>query len=428
MISSSDFLIKANHSLDSKNFANKLALNIIMEDEMSEYINNNEKRVDQLFKFSKGILSGEDGTKLMEQYGDTLKHITPHDMLAMEEKQLKSGISPHQIKEKIEKIMNVIYDHLKKYEWEKPIEDHALYYLMLENRELEKVLSKIKESLQDRDYVIVTEQVEELFIMEHHYVRKENILFPFLEKIWKNCRPLSVMWSIHDDIRMKLKELRKVLAVNDEFNADIFKLLGEVFFLMYGMIFKEELVIYPVAMETLTVIDWRKIHAQSYDVGFSYITPPTKGNIVSTEPKESLADLTRIFFQTETGSLSQQQLELVLNTIPLDLTFIDENDEVKYFSSPKNRFFPRSPAIIGRKVHKCHPPESVHIVEKILDAFKTGTKKEASFHIQMKGKFINIRYFAVRDENEKYLGTLEASQDVTEIRKMDGEKRLLDWE
>ncbi len=395
---------------------------------MSEYINNNEKRVEQLFKFSEGIIKGENGTELMEKYGDALKYITPHDMLAMEEKQLKSGITPHQIKEKIEKVMNVIYDHLKKYEWEKPDEDHALYYLMLENRELEKVLNKIKESLQDRNYAKVTDQVEELFIMELHYVRKENILFPFLEKIWENCRPLSVMWSIHDDIRMKLKALKKILKENNDFNADIFKLLGEVFFLMYGMIFKEELVIFPVAMETLTSIDWRNIHAQSFAVGFSYIKAPQKRDEMSSNTKDNLANLAEIFFQTETGNLSQQQLELILNTIPLDLTFIDENDEVKYFSSPKDRFFPRSPAIIGRKVHKCHPPESVHIVEKILNAFKTGSKNEASFHIQMKGKFIFIRYFAVRDENEKYIGTLEASQDVTEIRKMDGEKRLLDWE
>lgn len=395
---------------------------------MSEYINNNEKRVEQLFKFSQGILNGENGSNLMEKYGDTLKHITPHDMIAMEEKQLKSGISPQLIKEKIEKVMNVIYDQLKKYKWEKPAEGHALYYLMLENRELEKVLNKIKKSLHERNYIKVKTQVEELFLMEPHYVRKENILFPFLEKTWRNCRPLSVMWSIHDDIRLKLKELKKILAENEDFNADIFKLIGEVFFLMYGMIFKEELVIYPVAMETLTEINWRNIHAQSYEIGFSYITLPKrkrKSNSVSTK---NAIDLTKVFFQTETGSLNRQQLELILNTIPLDLSFIDENDEVRYFSNPTDRFFPRSPAIIGRKVQKCHPPESVHIVEKILNAFKAGTKDEASFHIQMRGKFIFIRYFVVRDEKGKYLGTLEVGQDVTEIRKMEGEKRLLDWE
>ena len=243
---------------------------------MSEFINNNEKRVEQLFKFSQGILKGEDGNKLLAKYGDALEYITPHDMIAMEEKQLKNGISPQQIKEKIEKVMNVIYEHLKKYEWEKPAEGHALYYLMHENRALEKVLIKIKQSLKDKNYVKITTQVEELFIMEHHYLRKENILFPFLEKTWENCRPLAVMWSIHDDIRMKLKSLKKILTENDDFNAAIFKLFGEVFFLMYGLIFKEELVIYPVAMETLSSIDWRKIHEQSFEIGFSYIEVPKR--------------------------------------------------------------------------------------------------------------------------------------------------------
>ena len=410
-----------------------------MEVVMSEYINNkkkhsknsynkeSEKRVEQLFQFSQGIIKGEDGNKLMEKYGDTLNHVTPHDMIAMEEKQLKSGISPQQIKEKIEKVMNVIYDHLKKYEWEKPAEGHALYYLMQENRELEKVLNTIKQSLQDKDYVKVTNQVEELFIMEHHYMRKENILFPFLEKTWENCRPLAVMWSIHDDIRIKLKSLKKILTENEDFNAAIFKLFGEVFFLMYGMIFKEELVIYPVAMETLSSIDWRKIHEQSFEIGFSYIEAPKRISKQKKKP-DMMKSVSDIFWKVETGELAKGQLELLLNNLPLDITFVDENDEVRYFSKPKERFFPRSPAIIGRKVQNCHPPESVHIVKKIIAEFKAGTKKEAEFWIQMKGKFILIKYFAMHDDDGNYRGILEVSQDITEIKKIEGEKRLLDWE
>ena len=394
---------------------------------MSEFINNREKRIESLFQFSQGILKGEDGSKLIEKHADALKHITPHDMIAMEEKQLRSGISTSEIKEKIEKVMNVIYDYLKKYEWEKPLDGHALYYLMQENRELEKILETLKQNLQDRDYESVKNNVAKLFFMEHHYLRKENILFPFLEKNWENCRPLSVMWSIHDDIRLKLKVLQAKLLEKEDFNPEIFKLIGEVFFLMYGMIFKEELVIYPVAMETLSTTDWNSIQGQSYDIGFSYIDPPKVEKPGSGLSKIAV-EISKVFFQTETGSLNQQQLKLILNTIPLDLTFIDENDEVRYFSNPEDRFFPRSPAIIGRKVEKCHPPESVHIVEKILDSFKAGTKDEASFHIQMKGKFILIRYFAVRDENEKYLGTLEVGQDISKIRKLEGEKRLLDWD
>ena len=394
---------------------------------MSEFINNSGKRLEGLFQFSQGILRDEDGTKLLAKYGEILKHTTPHDMIAMEEKQLRMGVKPGEIKDKIEKVMNAIYDHLKNYEWNKPQEGHALYYLMQENRELEKILSELKQNLKDRAYKVAKINVSKLLLMEHHYRRKENILFPFLEKIWENCLPLSVMWSLHDDIRMKLKQLLTILSENEGFTPEIFSLIGEVFFLMYGMISKEELIIYPVAMETLTSIDWEKIHEQSFDIGFSYIAPPRVEEPPSDFRKVEEKNF-ETFFQTKTGGLNKQQLEVILNTIPLDITFIDENDEVRYFSNPKDRFFPRSPAIIGRKVQKCHPPESVHVVEKILDSFKAGTRDEASFHIQMKGKVIQIRYFAVRNENGNYLGTLEVGQDVTEIRDLEGEKRLLDWE
>jgi uncharacterized protein len=393
---------------------------------MSEFINNSEKRVESLFQFSQGILRGEDGTKLLAKHGEALKYITPHDMIAMEEKQLRMGVKPGAIKDKIEKVMNAIYDHLNNYEWDKPEEGHALYYLMQENRELENILNELKQNLKDRAYKVTKINVSKLLLMEHHYLRKENILFPFLEKVWENCLPLVVMWSLHDDIRMKLKQLLSKLSESEDFTTEIFTLIGEVFFMMYGMIFKEELVIYPVAMETLTAVDWNKIYEQSFDIGYSFITPPEvdKPSLDLPEVEEKISGA---FFQTKTGGLNQQQLEVILNTIPLDLTFIDENDEVRYFSNPKDRFFPRSPAIIGRKVQKCHPPESVHIVEKILDSFKAGLKDEASFHIQMKGKFIQICYFAIRDENGKYLGTLEVGQDVTDIKDLEGEKRLLDW-
>ena len=393
---------------------------------MSEFINNSEKRVENLFQFSQGIIQGKDGTKLLEKFGEALKYITPHDMLAMEEKQLKMGITPQQIKEKIEKMMNVIYDQLKKYEWEKPQEGHSLYYLMQENRELETRLAAIKIDLKDKNYFHFKQHIAELSGIENHFLRKENILFSYLERVWENCRPLAVMWSIHDDIRLKLKHLNKILLEKEDFDAEIYSQVGELFFLMYGMIFKEELVLYPVAMETLDSFHWQKIKAQSAEIGYSFIVPPKTTK--TTEKKKHLDSATdNSNFQTETGNLSNLQIEQIFNTLPLDITFIDTNDEVRYFSNSKDRFFPRSPAIIGRKVQNCHPPESVHIVEKILASFKAGKKDEAAFHIKLKGKFILIKYYAIRKKDE-YLGTLEVSQDITDIKKLKVEKRLLDWE
>jgi len=132
--------------------------------------------------------------------------------------------------------------------------------------------------------------------------------------------------------------------------------------------------------------------------------------------------------QFETGSLSKEEIEAILDKLPVDISFIDNEDAVKYFNKFGERIFVRPKAVIGRKVQLCHPKKSVHIVNKILESFKTGKKDVAEFWIQMDNRVINIRYFAVRDKDGKYLGTMEVTQDITDIKKIKGEKRLLDWE
>jgi len=131
--------------------------------------------------------------------------------------------------------------------------------------------------------------------------------------------------------------------------------------------------------------------------------------------------------QFETGALSKEEVEAVLDSLPVDISFVDKEDRVKYFNKAGKRIFVRTKAVIGRKVQLCHPKKSVHIVNKILESFKTGKESVAEFWIQTKDRLIHIRYFAVRDENGKYLGTMEVTQDITDIRKIEGEKRLLDW-
>lgn len=140
---------------------------------------------------------------------------------------------------------------------------------------------------------------------------------------------------------------------------------------------------------------------------------------------QALAENTRL--PLDTGGLTLKQINLMLEHLPVDLSFVDESDEVRYYSDTADRVFPRSPGVIGRKVQNCHPPKSVHIVEKILDAFKAGSKDVAEFWIQLHGKFVHIRYFALRDRDGNYKGTLEVSQDVTNIRNLEGQRRLLDW-
>jgi len=128
----------------------------------------------------------------------------------------------------------------------------------------------------------------------------------------------------------------------------------------------------------------------------------------------------------ETGNMTKPEIEAVLNTLPVDITFVDANDTIRYFSKPRERLFPRTKAIIGRKVQQCHPPKSIHIVNRVIDDLRKGRRQSADFWLDTQGKKIYIRYFPVRNEKGEYLGCLEVSQDITEIQKIKGERRLLD--
>jgi len=264
---------------------------------------------------------------------------------------------------------------------------------------------------------------------ESHYIKKENILFPFLEKKWESYRPLNVMWSLHDDIRKKIKSIISMLESTETQWQDFNKEMGKYFFLVFGMIQKEDIIIFPVATETVTDEEWMEMYNQSFEYSFPFIERPTKKEKLK-EKQQTVKSFgeQNLGFQSETGNLNFEQLLLAFNHLPVDITFVDENDKVRFFSRAKERFFPRSPAIVGRDVRNCHPPESVHIVEKIVEEFKNGNKDVADFRIKMKGKYILIRYFAMRNDAGEYKGILEVGEDITQISEMKDEKRLLDWE
>ena len=408
---------------------------------MSELINNSQRRVEELLAFSLGMMNGEDGRLLIDKYRDAIENITPHDMLEMEDRQVRMGITPETIKRDIEKVLNVFFKSLKQYSWEKPKEETFLYHLMLENQALSFKLKQIKKFLkacqrqQGNNFKQVQRELLPLFCelteFEQHYAKKENILFPYLEKTWQNHRPLAVMWSLHDDIRKKLKASIALLEDEngqwDDFNRE----MSQYFFLVFGMIQKEDLIIYPEAVETLNESAWREMYEQSFDYRFPFIETPQKINISTKGSVNKDGFVTTgktLGIKSETGDISFEQALLAFDHLPVDITFVDENNKVRFFNRAKDRFFPRSPAIIGRDVKNCHPPESVHIVEKIIHEFRSGQKDQADFWIQMAGKFILIRYFALRDAAGEYKGVLEVGEDVTDIRQLNGEKRLLDWD
>lgn len=231
------------------------------------------------------------------------------------------------------------------------------------------------------------------------------------------------MWSFHDDFRASIKNLEQLLFPEHPDKELLTKELGKLFFVVLPVIFREEQIIFPVAYKTIPTEEWDEMMQQSGEIGWCYIEPPAINTQTSVVNKGT-GDKVHL----GSGSLTPEQLILLFSNLPVDITFVDENDEVSFFSEVKERIFPRSKAIIGRKVQNCHPPESVHIVNEIVDAFRQGKKDYADFWIQFRERFVLIRYFALRNAQGTYRGTIEVTQDVTGIRNLKGERRLLDWE
>jgi len=267
--------------------------------------------------------------------------------------------------------------------------------------------------------------LEQLRGLDNHYQRKENQLFPLLER-HGITGPSQVMWGLHDQIRAKLKAISKAAEKGDRdsFLSNAPGLARDII----EMVYKEEKVLFPLAMDTLSEQEWAEVRKGEDELGYVLTQPQGPWPEGYKEPEVSYGGVAQGKIELKTGQLSLEQLNLMVTHLPVDLTFVDENDTVQFYSEGPERIFPRSPAIIGRKVQNCHPPKSLHLVESILESFRAGRKDVAEFWIQLRGKFVHIRYFAVRDQDGNYRGCLEVSQDITRIKQLEGERRLLSWD
>ena len=272
----------------------------------------------------------------------------------------------------------------------------------------------------------------QLQTIERRFERKENQLFPALEeKGWTG--PSKNMWSFHDTLRQQFRILRKKIEARD-----YDKIPEDTQYLISGisrLLLAEETVLFPNAMEMLREEDWKKVREGEEEIGWMLAATP----VAFPAEKECIhpgQDHTKrqLSFSLENtshydeGYMTVEQVNLLLRTMPLDITYVDENDKVIFYNRGEERLFPRSAGIIGREVKFCHPPKSVGTVLRILEEFKKGFKNEASFWINYKERLIYIRYFAVRDSQNNYRGVLEMSQDITDIKNIEGQKRLLDWD
>ena len=194
------------------------------------------------------------------------------------------------------------------------------------------------------------------------------------------------------------------------------------------MIYKEENILLPMALDSFTDEEWAEIWASSPRYGWCLVEPRTGYQPPQASLPEGLRLAARDAIQLPTGNLTLDQLTLLFSTLPVDITFVDADDRVAFFSEGPDRVFARSKAIIGRKVQYCHPPRSVDVVDRILSDFREGRQSVAEFWIEFQGRFVHIRYFAVRDAEGRYTGTLEVTQDATKLRALTGERRLLAYE
>ncbi len=400
---------------------------------MSEFTENSKNRVKQLINYALELNSGQNGTDLIKKYQTTIDQLIPSDLIIVFDELMTKDIKISTLKSLANKILNVFYKSVNEYSSLQAEKDSLIHLLIQDNIILSEKLAALKpeikhfnkqpEFLKQTSYLNdLHQKFEELQNFTTHYTAKENIIFPILEQNWERYRCVQLMWSYHDDIR---KNIKLILGDLQSKNIDLKKFnrsVGDLFFTMYAIIFRENKILFPTILETISSSILKKAQESLIDLKLAYVDIPNISENLSSQPSYPKEDI-----NLGTGSVSVEQIKMIFNHLPVDITYVDENDEVKYFSTPKHRIFPRTVAVIGRKVHHCHPPESVHIVEQIVEAFKNGEKDEASFWIKMGPYFVLIKYFAIRNDQMQYKGVLEVSQEVSEIKALEGERRLLDW-
>ncbi len=390
----------------------------------SEVITDPEQRIEALKKIIEDLHKGEDIKKLKQRFLSLIRDVAPSEIANMEQRLIDEGMPEEEVKRLCDVHVEVFKESLEDKVVPGLPAGHPVHTYMLENRAAEKIILKLQ-AIHDigKEKGTLVSGLKELSKINLHYTRKENQLFPILEAHGISG-PSKVMWALHDDIRKMIKDANEA-AVAGTISPDVLKTL---FTTLNDMIFKEEHILFQMALETLGESDWVKVREGEEEIGFAWISPPEKWSpseelFLEKLPPEKIGSMT-----LDTGLLTVEQINLLLTHLPVDISFIDENDKVAYYSNTEDRVFPRSPGIIGRSVQNCHPSRSVDMVNRILASFRDGTKSTSEFWIQLGGKFILIKYFAIRDAQGTYKGCLEVSQDVTAIRGLEGEKRLLDWE
>ena len=408
---------------------------------MSELINNSAERKKRLKELILRLHEGETEEKVRQDLLTTLSNIPYGEVVEVEQELISEGLPEDEVLRLCDAHSSVLHGSVDLSAAKKIPEGHPADVLINENRELRRVVSEIENLVSAISYGNGPVKEDEIFRLiglfnslwdvDKHYQRKEYLIFPYLEKQGITGPP-KVMWGKHDEIRELIKGSIELLRSGGITREELVA-AAEIILLpaargVKEMTTKEEEILLPMSMDNLTEADWYAIHRQSLEIGYCLYDPK-----VAWKPgwaqEETLQEMNRTAdsVQLPSGSFTVEELLAILNRLPIDMTFVDRNDRVKYFSQSEERIFQRNRAILNRDVRHCHPPASAHIVDRIIEDFKSGKATRAPFWINIGGKMIHIEYFALRNEKGEYLGTLEVSHNVSPYRELEGEQRILSY-
>jgi hypothetical protein len=407
---------------------------------MSELINNSENRKKKLKELILKLHNGHSEHEVRHELIETLQQIPYGEVVEVEQELIESGLPQEEVLKLCDVHGAVLHGNIDLSASKQVPEGHPIDVMLKENAELKTLANQISLSIKaisegqqfDNNSIFKLRGFyNALFDVDKHYKRKEYLLFPFLEN-YGITGPPKVMWGKHDEIRELIKGCIELLQIEnitvDELIASSEIILIPAINQVVDMTKKEEEILFPMTLDKLTDADWYEIEKQSLEIGFCLYDPPKawKPEWVR-EDKHSEMNKIGGNIQLPSGNFSVEELLAILNHLPIDITFVDKDDKVKYFSQGMERIFQRNRAILNRDVRLCHPPASVHIVDKIIDDFKSGKENRAPFWINMGGKMIHIEYFALRNEEGEYLGTLEVSHNIQRYRDLEGEQRILSY-
>lgn len=407
---------------------------------MSELINNREYRQKVLKQLIGELHEGKSVEEVQGKFAELIKDISTGEISQMEGALVAEGMPVEEIQRLCDVHAAVFKGSIEEIHRPKKPEEtpgHPVHTFLQENRAVEKLIEEIRADLEEykadeskKNIKKLISGFEQLWEIDKHYLRKENLLFPFMEKYGITAPP-KVMWGVDDEIRADIKGvLSSFKSSYPEERERAYEKALAALERVNEMIYKEEHILFPLVLDTLSEDEWLQIQEESKEHGFTLVKPKAKWKPVRVDVEEKALEEGEEpsndgYVEFDAGIMTPDEINAVFNTLPFDLTFVDKDGAVKYFSMGKERIFPRPKTIIGRQVQNCHPPKSMHIVEKIVDDLKSGRKDHEDFWIKMGPRYVFIRYYAVRNNKGEYMGALEVTQDIKPIQDITGEKRLM---